>query len=90
MATRMSELNGVLAAVPVWMLTREGKPTLIDGAKNTTGQDIMLLFSTPEKALIYAARYPSLKTAEAEQTTIHQLVKFFDGRVDYYILDRPA
>lgn len=90
MPTKMSELPSVDQALPVWMLTKNGHPALIDGKQNSTGQDIVLLFSTGVKAATYAAAYPSLRDAAIVLTTIHALLAFFAGRVEYYILDRPA
>lgn len=86
----MSELNPVLSAIPVWAIRKNGHLCLIDAEKNSTGLDIIPLFSTPELARAYSDHYPSLREAELYQTTIANLVAFFDGRVDYYILNRQA
>lgn len=89
MITKMSELPLLHQTIPLWALTKDGHYCLIDGQKNTTGHDIMVLFSEQEKATRYAAQYPSLREAELASVTIAELVQFFAGRVEYFILDRP-
>lgn len=90
MATKMIDLQPYLKAMPVYTFLVNDHYVVIDGQKNSTGFDIALLFSDEMRAMAYARHYPSLSTARIVPTTIFNLIEHFKGRVEYFILDRPA
>jgi hypothetical protein len=89
MPTKMYDLSPIHQAVPLYGLHIGGKPVVLDGEQISLGFDLALLFSERELAEQYAASFPSLHEAKVQVDTIAELVEHFQGRVEYYILDRP-
>ena len=89
MLTKMQDLNPVYQLISVSVLMVNDSPVLLDSQKTSLNFDVVLLFSSPIKAATYAAQYASIKDAQIRQTTISELVRHFEGRVEYFMLDRP-
>lgn len=89
MTTKISDLTPELKAVTIYtLMTDDLKPALIDGKLNSTGHDLALFFSTPDKAFEYRRQYPSLQGLDVYEATVTEMEKIFAGKVEYYVVDK--
>jgi hypothetical protein len=89
MTTKIGELPPALKALNVYVIARDAEsPALIDGAQNSTGHDMIPVFSSSLKAAAYRDKYPSLRGMDIYATTMADVEKILCGKVEYFIVDR--
>jgi len=88
---KMGDLQPELQGRTIYLLTAEEKPVTRTSASGpSAGHDVLLLFSSQTQAQDYGASEPNLSAPEVRQSTIDELIEYFEGRVEYCIVDRTA
>jgi hypothetical protein len=64
------------------------KLAVIADNQNSTGKNILPLFSTFFKAQSYRDRYKSLREYKVLRIETEKLISILDGKIDLFVLDR--
>lgn len=91
MTTRMENLPNRMKKTKIYFIgsgdandLKSLRPALIDGQKNSTGNDLALFFLSAESARSYRDQYPSLRRLDIFQATIAEMIMIFGGKVEYF------
>lgn len=60
----------------------------INSEQNSTGHDILVLFSSTTKAEAYRDKYPSLHNSQVISIKPEDLDSLLDGKLEFFVLDR--